>query len=51
MVKGIYKNNFRDLLNFATKESFFTFNSDVYIPVNGVAMESPLGPILANNIG
>ena len=48
MVKGISKNDFRDLLNFATKESFFTFNNKFYIQVDGVAMGFPLGPILAN---
>ena len=48
MDKGISKNDFRDLLNLATKESFFTFNNKFYIQVDGVAMGSPLGPILAN---
>ena len=48
MVKGVSKNNFRDLLNLASRESFFTFNSKFYIQVDGVAMGSPLGPILAN---
>ena len=47
MVKGISKNDFRDLLNLATKESFFTFNNKFYIQVDGVAMEYPLSPILA----
>ena len=27
LVKGISKNNFRDLLNLAPKESFFTFSN------------------------
>ena len=48
MVKGISKNDFRDLLNLATKESFFTFNNKFYIQVDGVAMGSLLGPISAN---
>ena len=48
LVKGISKNDFLDLLNLATKESFFTFNNKFYIQVDGVAMGSPLGPILAN---
>ena len=47
-VKRISKNDFRDLLNFATKESFFTFNNKFYIELDGVAMGSPLGPIMAN---
>ena len=40
LVKGISKNDFRDLLNLATKESFFTFNNKFYIQVDGVAMGS-----------
>ena len=48
LVKGISKNDFRDLLNLATKESFFTFNNKFYIQVDGVAMGFALGPILAN---
>ena len=47
-VKGISKNDFRDLLNLATNESFFTFNNKFYIQLDGVAFGSPLGPILAN---
>ena len=48
LVKGISKNDFRDLLNLATKESFFTFNNKFYIQVDGVTMGSILSPILAN---
>ena len=47
-VKKVSKNQFRDLLNFATKESFFMFNNKFYIQVDDVAFGSPLGPILAN---
>ena len=47
LVKGISKNDFRDL-NLATKESFFRFKNKFYIQVDGVAMGSSLGPILAN---
>ena len=50
LVMGISKNDFRDLLNLATKESIFTFNNKFYIQVDGVAMVSPLGPILSNII-
>ena len=38
LVKEISKNDFCD----------FTFNNKFYIQVNGVAMGSPLGPILAS---
>ena len=48
MVKGISKNDFGDLLNLGTSESFFTFNNKFYIQVDGVPMGSPLDPILAN---
>ena len=48
LVKGISENDFHDLLNLATKDSFFTFNNKFYIQVDGVAIGSPLGPILAN---
>ena len=47
LVKGISKNDFRDLLNLATKASSFKFNK-FYIQVDGVAMGSPLGPIMAS---
>ena len=39
---------FKIYRNLATKESCFTFNSNFYIQVHGVAMGSPIGTILAN---
>ena len=33
LVKRIYKNDFRNLLNLVTKESLFTFNNKFYIQV------------------
>ena len=48
LVKGVSKNEFRDLLNLATKESFFTFSNKFYIQVDAVAKGSPLVPILTN---
>ena len=48
LVNAIPKNDSRNLVNLATKESFFTFNK-FFIQVNRVVMGSPLGPILANN--
>ena len=45
---NIPKHDFRNLLNIATKESFFMFNNKYYQQVDGVAMGSPLGPTLAN---
>ena len=43
---NIPKHNFRNLLNIATKETFFMFNNKYYKQVDGVAMESPLGRAL-----
>ena len=48
MVKDISKNDFCDLLNWTTNESIFTFNNRFYIQIDGVALGSPLGRILAN---
>ena len=48
LIKGISKNDFRDLMNFANKKLFFRFNNKFYIQVDGVAMWSPLTPILTN---
>ena len=47
LVKEIPKNDFRDLLNLATKESLFTFNINVLHSSRWCATGSPLGPILA----
>ena len=41
---NIPKYDFRNLLNIATKKSFFMFNNKYYKQVDGVAMGSPLGP-------
>jgi len=36
------------LLEFATKKSYFVFSGQYYDQIDGVAMGSPLGPVLAN---
>ena len=41
---NIPKHNFRNLLNIATKETFFMFNSKYCKQVDGVAMGSLLDP-------
>ena len=46
--KGYSKEDFKKLLCFAVKDSFFLFNGSYYEQVDGVAMGSPLGPTLAN---
>ena len=38
----------KTLLELCTKEMHFTFKGNVYRQINGVAMGSPLGPVLAN---
>ena len=38
----------RKLLQFATKKSHFLFDGKYYDQIDGVAMGSPLGPVLAN---
>ncbi|XP_068742454.1 uncharacterized protein [Montipora capricornis] len=38
----------KNLLSFATKKSHFVFNVQYYDQIDGVAMGSPLGPVLAN---
>ena len=48
LVIGISKNYFPDLITLSTKESFFIFNNNFYIQVDGVAMGSTVGPILVN---
>ena len=37
-------------LTFAAYESFFIFNGEYYTQIDDVAMESPLGPTLANTV-
>ena len=38
----------KDLLQFATKKSHFIFDAQYYDQIDGVAMDSPLDPVLAN---
>ena len=42
------KDEFKDLLSLATKESYFIFNNVLYKQINGVAMRFTLGAALAN---
>ena len=37
-----------ELLNIATKNQLFQFEGNLYEQVDGVAMGSPLGPLMAN---
>ena len=45
---NIPKHDFHNLLNEATKESFFTFNNKYYKQLDGAAMGSPLVSTLVN---
>ena len=40
----------RDLILLCTKNVHFTFNNDIYKQTDGVALGSPLGPVLAGII-
>ena len=44
----IGKNDLIQLLTIATKEQLFQFDGKLYEQIDGVAMGSPLGPLLAN---
>ena len=46
--KGLTRNDFRTLLEFATKDALILFNGKYYEQIDGVSMGSPLGPTLAN---
>ena len=45
---NISKQDLIDLLGVANKGQLFQFNGSLYEQIDGVAMGSPLGPLLAN---
>ena len=45
---GIGEKDLTKLFEFATKQTHFSFNDVMYDQIDGVAMGSPLGPVLAN---
>ena len=45
---NITKSDLTELLNIATKDQLFQFNGELYEQSEGVAMGSPLGPLMAN---
>jgi len=47
-VQGLSRPQFKKLLEIATKETNCIFNSKFYDQIDGVAMGSPLAPVLAN---
>ena len=45
---GLLRKDLEKLLTICTQESHFQFNEKFYDQIDGVAMESPLGPLFAN---
>ena len=45
---SIRREDLKSLLILCTKNVYFTFNDVIYVQTDGVAMGSPLGPVLAN---
>ena len=45
---NIPKREMKELLYLCTKNVHFSYNNEIYIQIDGVAMGSPLGPVLAN---
>ena len=43
----IARSEMKEMLTLCTKNVHFTFNGDIYLQTDGVAMGSPLGPVLA----
>ena len=48
IITNIPKCETHELLYSSTKNVHFTFNNKIYIQIDGVAIGSPLGPVLAN---
>ncbi|XP_065671939.1 uncharacterized protein LOC136089779 [Hydra vulgaris] len=44
----ISKSDLKKLFNFATSQTHFLFKGQIYDQIDGVAMGSPLAPVLAN---
>ena len=49
-MNGLGESDFQDLLKLTTMSTVFYFNGNYYKQLEGVAMGSPLGPVLANHI-
>ena len=48
MVDNLDRNDMSELLTLAAYELFFIFDEAIYRQIDGVAMDSLLGPVLAN---
>ena len=47
LVTNIIRSEMKEMLFLCTKNVHFSYNQDIYIQTYGVAMGSPLGPMLA----
>ena len=47
-INNFSRNDFEKLLRMALQNNFFNFDGKIYKQTDGVAMDSPLGPSLAN---
>ena len=48
--KKMFPTVLKELLHLCTKPLHFTFNTNIYIQRDGVAMGSPLGPLVTNTL-
>ena len=48
VIEGTIKEKFRNILSLATKESYFILNEALYKQMDEIAIDSLLGPALAN---
>ena len=48
IVTSITKNEIKEMLILCTENAYFTFECRTYVQTDGVAMGSPLGPVLAD---
>ena len=46
--EGVDRSQFIKLLSLAARNCHFTFNNRIYQQIDGLAMGSPLGPLIAN---
>ena len=48
MYHGFTRQDFHTLLKLAVEDSYFSFNDNLYCQIDGMAMGSPIGPLVAN---
>ena len=47
LVADITRSEMKEMLLLCTKKAYFSYNHDIYIQRDGVAMGSPLGPVFS----